>query len=984
MTTLCISGSPAQALTRVAQQLKQSGVAESLPLQRDPSITLQLWHQRVSAMQESGSQPGRLWEQLAVDLMLANIDAPIWAWADVQSVNFLDFWIGLGVDIRFVLMCQTRQQAIAHLLDEPTNGQLVADALADWENSHQLMLRFHLRHPEQSLLVWADQAQAEPEALITEINHRWHLALQAQPLPAAVFEPINPVAQQLVGHIVALYPALEELGRELLSTVTLLHDESTVLEVVPTVDALIKSYGQLLDRSQELAAVALARTHLAEEVKAKAEVLAKCVHETKVKLEAQAQLKAAQGEGELLLLQLHQVQEELESNFLQLQDSKQEVKKLAESAQQLAVIKQKVEVEAQEKTELQKKLLLESEAKIALVKDKATLVQEKETLAQEKKALGVARDAEASAKTAALAQRDHETKAKVEAQAQLKAAQGEGELLLLQLHQVQEELESNFLQLQDSKQEVKKLAESAQQLAVIKQKVEVEAQEKTELQKKLLLESEAKIALVKDKATLVQEKETLAQEKKALGVTRDAEANAKTAALAQLKAAQSEGELLLVQLHQVQEELESYYLKHKDAQSEVNKLADRWTRLLKAQPDLCDFDSIEILEDRGAGQALGWRLNNATLAGRFFDQLEFSTVEEEGVAGFVMKKAKSGASPLLRWPVSAKKDQELTVIPVKDRLAPQRRAAHLVQLSASDWALMRALPDVLIKAIERKLLPLEQTRQQKLHDALVRYSMIMDTVKGLVRFDQAIFTGQQNTVDREVLSIQLNKVHFANQTIAKFDFQLQINKSLSGSTDSAHFIFDENTAAAPIHSWSSNVTSTAGLPVMAVRLDASGWMGHQGPSLTSEDQSFMAALVDSLPIIFIQLQESGIRSERQWKDWVQEATKLRQWSRQIPGQGAGSSVEADASDMINDQTSLTELATEPEAGPLSSKRPKVQKEKVSPQPQTPSVALVKTTPKPEGKPKRKPGAKLSRPAPISLPAPAAVLPAVRTAKKRAR
>ena len=855
MTTLCISGSPAQALTRVAQQLKQSGVAESLPLQRDPSITLQLWHQRVSAMQESGSQPGRLWEQLAVDLMLANIDAPIWAWADVQSVNFLDFWIGLGVDIRFVLMCQTRQQAIAHLLDEPTNGQLVADALADWENSHQLMLRFHLRHPEQSLLVWADQAQAEPEALITEINHRWHLALQAQPLPAAVFEPINPVAQQLVGHIVALNPALEELGRELQSTVTLLHDESTVLEVVPTVDALIKSYGQLLDRSQELTAVALARTHLAEEVKAKAEVLAKC---------------------------------------------------------------------------------------------------------------------------------DHETKAKLEAQAQLKDAQGEGELLLLQLHQVQEELESNFLQLQDSKQEVKKLAESAQQLAVIKQKVEVEEQEKTELQKKLLLESEAKIALVKDKATLVQEKETLSQEKKALGVTRDAEANAKTVALAQLKAAQSEGELLLVQLHQVQEELESYYLKHKDAQSEVNKLADRWTRLLKAQPDLCDFDSIEILEDRGAGQALGWRLNNATLAGRFFDQLEFSTVEEEGVAGFVMKKAKSGASPLLRWPVSAKKDQELTVIPVKDRLAPQRRAAHLVQLSASDWALMRALPDVLIKAIERKLLPLEQTRQQKLHDALVRYSMIMDTVKGLVRFDQAIFTGQQNTVDREVLSIQLNKVHFANQTIAKFDFQLQINKSLSGSTDSAHFIFDENTAAAPIHSWSSNVTSTAGLPVMAVRLDASGWMGHQGPSLTSEDQSFMAALVDSLPIIFIQLQESGIRSERQWKDWVQEATKLRQWSRQIPGQGAGSSVEADASDVINDQTSLTELATEPEAGPLSSKRPKVQKEKVSPQPQTPSVALVKTTPKPEGKPKRKPGAKLSRPAPISLPAPAAVLPAVRTAKKRAR
>jgi hypothetical protein len=144
----------------------------------------------------------------------------------------------------------------------------------------------------------------------------------------------------------------------------------------------------------------------------------------------------------------------------------------------------------------------------------------------------------------------------------------------------------------------------------------------------------------------------------------------------------------------------------------------------------------------------------------------------------------------------------------------------------------------------------------------------------------------------------------------------------------------------------------------------------------------MVALVDSLPIIFIQLQESGIRSERLWKDWVQEATKLRQWSRQMPGQGAGLSVEADASDMIHDQPTLAELATEPEAKPLPSKRPKVQTEQVSPQPQTPPVALVKTTRKPKDKPK--PGAKLSRPASASVPAPAAVLPAVRTAKKRAR
>jgi len=249
-----------------------------------------------------------------------------------------------------------------------------------------------------------------------------------------------------------------------------------------------------------------------------------------------------------------------------------------------------------------------------------------------------------------------------------------------------------------------------------------------------------------------------------------------------------------------------------------------------------------------------------------------------------------------------------------------------------------------------------------LHEALLRYSKIMETVKGLIRFDQVSLTGQQTTAARDVLSIRLDQFLFAGKTLATFEFQLQLNKSLSGSSESAYFIFDEKTAAAPFQAWSSNVTSTAGLPVMAVRLDASGWVGQQGPALTPEDQSFMAALVDSLPIIFIQLQESGIRSERTWKDWVQEASKLRQWSKQTLGQGPGTRGDADASDLITDQTLLAGDDTELVAKPLRSTPPKPRK----------------------AKPRAKAVVKVSQLAAASLPAPAPTVPVARTAKRRAR
>ena len=125
---------------------------------------------------------------------------------------------------------------------------------------------------------------------------------------------------------------------------------------------------------------------------------------------------------------------------------------------------------------------------------------------------------------------------------QLQEAQEQGEHLLTQLHQVQEELESHFLKLQE------------------------ESKAKAELQARLTAETQAKQAEATAKAVAQQQLQTLQKAQE-----HEQEQNKR-----QLQEAQEEGELLLTQLHQVQEELENYFLKYQEQRKQYQTVADFW------------------------------------------------------------------------------------------------------------------------------------------------------------------------------------------------------------------------------------------------------------------------------------------------------------------------------------------------------------------------------------------------------------------------
>lgn len=969
MTPICITGADAPALHHLAQALQGAGVAPAQPLQRDAALDLHVWHQRVCQSGALPVVPSRLWEQVAIDLLLSNIDQPVWSWANARSIDALDFWAQLDTNIRFVLLCQTPQQAVAELFAANTGTEAdEAHQLALWQQRHQALLRFHLRHPERSVLVWADQARQAPHVLAAHVVQQWQLPLQpdaviatAQPLPH------NAVQLQLAAQLVARHPQHQELERELHASVQpLLAAEANPAQgqpAAPTAQLLVQHYLQLADRSAEQAALQqkqqeadnlLQELHRVQELLAQqleqyqAEQAAKseAIHQRNLIAQAhkdvQAQLDAAtraqqaeaaakaalqktqadqqakldaltqthtktvadlqeaQQEGELLLQQLHQVQEELEKYYLNHQAAQAEVQQL--KAQLHATEEERNQAVHQRNLTAQDRLNVLDQLKAA-DQAKTALQAQLDALAEEQAQLVKARDValtdmarernEAVHQRNLMAQDRQELIDKLQALAAentqahtaLQEAQQESELLLQQLHQVQEELEQRALEQPAVQAELQQLQGQLQGTE----------QERNEAVHQRNLIAQARLELVDE-----------------------------------LQATQQELERITQQLFQVQAELEQQHQREHAAQQLSQSLQARWSRLLEQQPELSDFDTVQLVGPVADGQPLQWRLNHTTVAGRAFEQLDFQTVLENGVAGFVWQRHPSnGNSPLARWPVSARSDDSVTLIPTKSATDTHKRAAHMVQLASSDWELLLALPAVLMQALERGRVTLPAGQRDLWHTALARSAELMRGMQRLVRFDAAELTAQQATPQREVLALRLAPLQFATTRLPELTFQLQLNKAADGGVTSAHFILDAAAQGTALQNWVANVPTATGQAVMALRLDAAGWDAALWQQLTDQDRTFMSALLDSLAVVLVTLQAAGARAERAWADWLKLATRLRQWARATPAPVVATEEPAPAPAEM-----LQAPEAPPAAAPARPRRSSSAKPKAAPAPAT--------------------------------------------------
>lgn len=445
MIAICMTGAAGKSLQAVASTLHGQGVSVASSISSRGQMDLSKWHDHVAEFNQPSNGPastgGRMWEELAIDLMLANLEKPTWGWTHPFAVRLLDFWHQLDTSIRFLLVCQPRL-SVVHDLVQPGSqaahfqgADALDQAVAQWAQHHQSMLRFHLRNPEISHMVWAQEALQSPANLAETLNRKWALHLAADmvantPDAAVSADTSSALIDHLADLVLTAYQEAQALELELYST----------LGAPPSAQA--RAAAQPMDLLSCYRSLVHGVTQGVEQnslLKSQAQA-------------AQQELKESKEEAELLLMQLHQVQEELEKHFLQLQEKS---KLFGQAEKNLVEVRGKLEAEVKAKAQTQASF--DTEKKI-----KQELQAQLDELKKAKAELHSKLQAEVKAKESALAAREQQSTAKLNGElaaknAELKEAKDEAELLLSQLHQVQEELEKYFLQHQEAQQAINKL-----------------------------------------------------------------------------------------------------------------------------------------------------------------------------------------------------------------------------------------------------------------------------------------------------------------------------------------------------------------------------------------------------------------------------------------------------------------------------------------------------------------------------------------------
>ncbi|MGD9974512.1 MAG: hypothetical protein AB7S77_15740 [Desulfatirhabdiaceae bacterium] len=454
MKMLCITGVSEPDLIQIEERFCQAGMAASLSIERNgKQLNMRQWHDRFcddALMAEEMPSIGKFGEQLASEIFFSNMDS-FWGWADNRSVHLLDFWGDFDPRIVFVLTCCSLEHYLARLMENRDAASLDLEVLvSQWHQCHAHLLHFYHAHPERCLLVEIHDCAAHFNVLIQACRDKWDLSLTGIPEPGPEPYPFPvPLARHIAAGFTGPLKEAESLWNEIKSTVsTLIPDTFESSDTTPPGHVsfihVVQSYQTLKDRSAEFRRI----SDLEEQLEDKAgrvrvfeeqtSTLQKELGEKESRFkDLEQKSREASEENEVILRQLHQVQEELESMLLKKQQVEkqwgEQQKKLQADVngkdQQLKQREEQISILEKQLTEGAEKLTQQQQA--AAKKDR--------DLDQLKKELG-----------------QKETRFK-DLEHKNQEINEENELILQQLHQVQEELESIFLKKQETEHQLQSL-----------------------------------------------------------------------------------------------------------------------------------------------------------------------------------------------------------------------------------------------------------------------------------------------------------------------------------------------------------------------------------------------------------------------------------------------------------------------------------------------------------------------------------------------
>ena len=329
MKTLCITGTKCAMFNKISDTIFNAGIspAKTITQPNGSSMDFNDWHQKVvdenSLLSiDSSSKIGRIWEQLAVDLFMENVGQEKWGWACPQSVKLLNFWHSFAPQLCFILLYSTPEEAIyaaSKNLNNNSPHNNSGDAIIkQWLNDQQMMLKFYLKNPQQTLLVNVNDFRKNPKYLVEKINEHFNFNLNSF---TALNDPDSENLKILEPNSLAEYLVNITLQQsQYLSEVNTLFSELEKNKVAICADEIIAENGIMNNSISTENNSKISNNNNDSIVVDSYALLCKYNYDISNNINLQnnfVELQDSREEADLLLRQLHKVQEELEFYYLE-------------------------------------------------------------------------------------------------------------------------------------------------------------------------------------------------------------------------------------------------------------------------------------------------------------------------------------------------------------------------------------------------------------------------------------------------------------------------------------------------------------------------------------------------------------------------------------------------------------------------------------------------------------------------------------------
>lgn len=175
---------------------------------------------------------GKIWQYLAIDLFMGNMEQTNWGWANDKSTWLLDFWKDQDPHVSFILAYSPPEYVLGKaLINRDITSAEIDLVLASWIAYQNEILRFYKQNSDRCLLVNAVATGQDPTNLVAKVNSTFSLELSQISESEAVFTNTSSIAETLSKALIDNDHAANILYRELETLADIADSRTSLLQV---------------------------------------------------------------------------------------------------------------------------------------------------------------------------------------------------------------------------------------------------------------------------------------------------------------------------------------------------------------------------------------------------------------------------------------------------------------------------------------------------------------------------------------------------------------------------------------------------------------------------------------------------------------------------------------------------------------------------------------------------------------------------------